>query len=308
MISVAMATYNGAEFVHKQIDSILSQTIQDFELIISDDCSTDETWQIVIEYASKDKRIKISRNEENIGYRRNFEKLVLQCKGDFIAFCDQDDIWFPNHLEVLYSNIGNFDACSADAEIIDAKGLPLHRRLSDFTQLRYWSPKALVQAYTYMYYRNPFPGCNTMYRTSFLLQAYPIYCDTIQLHDTWADTLACIYGKGINYVNEVIMYYRFHSNSVTAGSKRTLSQSPIRCLLRKFISGIQSHKFRYVKDRKQYCEEIYKRKYILNKEQSDFVNQAYKYHSRRDTLLGRFKNLLFDLKHYQKIYNSKILW
>lgn len=303
MISIAMATFNGAKYICEQIDSILLQTIQDFELVINDDCSTDNTWEIVNDYALKDKRIRIFKNTENIGYRRNFEKLVMQCEGDFIAFCDQDDIWLPNHLEVLYNNIGNFDACSADAAIINAEGLPMHRKLSDFTRLKHWPTKALEQAYTYFYYRNPFPGCNTMYRASFLLQAYPINDNTIQLHDTWADALACISGKGINYVNEVIMYYRFHDSSVTAGSKKTLRQSPIKCFLRKFISGPQSSNFRYVKDRKQYCEEIFNRKFVLNQEQTDFLNQAYRYHSRRNSLLGRFQNMLFDITHYKNIYN-----
>lgn len=307
MISIAMATFNGAKYIHEQIDSILQQTMHNFELIICDDCSTDDTWEIVKGYAAKDNRIKVLKNFENLGYRRNFENLVSHCKGEFIAFCDQDDIWCPNHLEVLYKNMGDFDVCSADAEIIDAEGLPLlDRKLSDFTQLKLWPSKALEQAYTFFYYRNPFPGCNTMYRASFLLQAYPISCDTIQLHDTWADTLACIYGHGINYVNEVIMYYRFHANSVTAGSKKTHHQSPVRCMLRKFVTGSKSHNFRYVTDRKQYCEEIYKREFVLNEEQLLFLSQAYKYHLRRDSLLGRFQNLLFDIKHFKKIYNTSL--
>ncbi len=73
-ISIALATYNGEKFIHKQIDSILSQSIDDFELIVCDDCSLDNTYSILEEYAQQDKRIKIYRNEHNLGFLKNFEK------------------------------------------------------------------------------------------------------------------------------------------------------------------------------------------------------------------------------------------
>lgn len=76
MISIAMATYNGEKYLREQIDSILNQTIQDFELIVCDDCSTDTTWNILLDYQSQDKRIKCYRNEENLGFKKNFEKAI----------------------------------------------------------------------------------------------------------------------------------------------------------------------------------------------------------------------------------------
>ena len=71
-----MATYNGEKYLREQIDSILSQTIRDFELIVCDDCSTDNTWDILQKYQSQDKRIKCYRNEENLGFKKNFEKAI----------------------------------------------------------------------------------------------------------------------------------------------------------------------------------------------------------------------------------------
>ena len=303
MISIAMATYNGTRYIREQIDSILRQTIQDFELVICDDCSTDGTLMIVEEYAKKDSRFVVYKNEINLGYRRNFEGLVYKCRGEYIAFCDQDDIWLPNHLEVLFRGIEGRDVSSADAEIIDATGKSMGFKLSDFTRLRYWPQQPLEQGYTYFYYRNPFPGCNTMYRKSFLQKIYPIHNDNIQLHDTFADTMACVLGKGIGYADEVIMLYRFHGNSVTAGSKKDSQQHPMKCLIRKFVSGIGSPRFRYVKDRVHYCEEIYSRRFSLDERQYEFVRNAREYHQRRNSIWGRFLNLLFDIWHYRKIYN-----
>lgn len=106
MISIAMATYNGEKYLREQLDSILVQTISDFELIICDDCSNDSTRKILSEYAKKDSRIKVIFNEQNLGFVKNFEKTISFCNGEYIAFSDQDDIWLPNHLEVLLSEIG----------------------------------------------------------------------------------------------------------------------------------------------------------------------------------------------------------
>ena len=115
MISIAMATYNGEKYLREQIDSILNQTIQDFELIVCDDCSTDTTWNILQDYQSQDRRIKCYRNEENLGFKKNFEKAIGLCTGEYIALSDQDDIWLPEHLEKLVNIIGNADlACGTE--------------------------------------------------------------------------------------------------------------------------------------------------------------------------------------------------
>ena len=82
LVSVAMATYNGERFIKEQIDSILRQTIQSIEIVICDDCSTDNTWEILQEYAKYDLRFKIYRNDTNLGFCKNFEKAISLCHGD----------------------------------------------------------------------------------------------------------------------------------------------------------------------------------------------------------------------------------
>ena len=105
-VSIALATYNGEKYLREQLDSILSQSIQDFELVACDDCSTDSTLKILNEYAEKDFRVKVFTNEKNLGFKKNFEKAIFLCSGDYIALSDQDDIWTENHLQVLLENIG----------------------------------------------------------------------------------------------------------------------------------------------------------------------------------------------------------
>ena len=104
MIGIAMTTYNGEKYLKEQIDSILNQTVSDFELIVCDDVSSDSTMDILNDYAEKDDRVHVFRNEENLGFLKNFEKAIRICLdrgAEYVALADQDDIWAENHLEVL---------------------------------------------------------------------------------------------------------------------------------------------------------------------------------------------------------------
>jgi glycosyltransferase involved in cell wall biosynthesis len=98
MFSIILATYNGEKYIKQQIDSILNQDYKDFELLIQDDCSSDATVAILKDYAGKDLRIQIFKNEKNLGYTKNFLSLLAKTKGEYIVFCDQDDVWVNNRL------------------------------------------------------------------------------------------------------------------------------------------------------------------------------------------------------------------
>ncbi len=99
-VSVVVATHNGAKYIEEQIRSIALQTLAPFELIISDDASTDNTLEIVEDVLSDcDIRTKVVRNERALGFRDNFLNACLLTQGDFIAFSDQDDVWHPTKLE-----------------------------------------------------------------------------------------------------------------------------------------------------------------------------------------------------------------
>lgn len=110
-ISVVMCTYNGEGFIREQLDSILQQTIPVDEIIIQDDCSTDCTYDILLEYTQKYPFIKIYQNNPNIGINANFFNAISKAKGDFIAISDQDDIWCKNKLELQIKSIGDNLLC-----------------------------------------------------------------------------------------------------------------------------------------------------------------------------------------------------
>lgn len=98
-VSVLIPAYNYAKYLPEAIESILIQTFEDFEVIIVDNCSTDNTEEIVMEYLQKDKRIQYFKNEENIGPYRNYNQCLLYASGEYIKFLNADDKFAPTLLE-----------------------------------------------------------------------------------------------------------------------------------------------------------------------------------------------------------------
>lgn len=131
--SIALCTYNGARFLNEQLKSFAEQSRLPDELVVSDDCSTDETVLLLEAFAaSAPFPIHIVRNPKNLGYSRNFTETVLRCSGDIIALSDQDDVWFPNKLERLeevFQAIPELQGVFSDGEIIDDNSKPVGRTL-----------------------------------------------------------------------------------------------------------------------------------------------------------------------------------
>lgn len=100
MVSIITPCYNAGTFIGDAIESVLSQTYQDWEMIIVDDCSTDNSAEIVQEYANKDHRIVFLRTEAPSGSPAKPRNIAIEnAKGRFIAFLDSDDVWLPTKLE-----------------------------------------------------------------------------------------------------------------------------------------------------------------------------------------------------------------
>ena len=99
-VSVVMGTHNGAKHIREQLESIQGQSVSPLEIIISDDDSTDGTREVLEAAARRDSRIRLTRNCPALGFSENFLRAAALAVGDLIAFCDQDDIWAPEKLEL----------------------------------------------------------------------------------------------------------------------------------------------------------------------------------------------------------------
>ena len=119
-VSVAIPVYNSAKQLAVTLDSLAHQTMpaSDFEIICVNDCSTDNTWSILQQYADKDERVKPYRNEYNLGHTLNFGKAISLCKGEYIALSDQDDIWETDKIASLIENVGDVVLIYHDSDFI----------------------------------------------------------------------------------------------------------------------------------------------------------------------------------------------
>ena len=125
-VSVITASYNCAKFIEESIKSVLNQTYDNLELIIIDDCSTDNTDEIIKKYLS-DQRIRYLKNEKNSGAAVSRNYALREAKGKWIAFLDSDDLWLPEKLElqVNFMKYHNYNFSYTSYEEIDENGKPL---------------------------------------------------------------------------------------------------------------------------------------------------------------------------------------
>lgn len=128
LVSIGLPIYNGAKFVRQAFDSILAQTFVDFELIVSDNASTDDTYQICEEYAAKDGRIRLFRNELNMGATFNYNRVFELARGKYFRHAAHDDLLAPTNIErcveVLEAN-PNVVLCYPRMQRIDEHGTPI---------------------------------------------------------------------------------------------------------------------------------------------------------------------------------------
>ena len=141
-ISIGLPVYNGQDLIREAIDSMLAQTYSDFELVISDNASTDESETICREYAAQDNRVKYCRSEENVGAAANFRKVLHLSSSKYFKWIGVDDHCAPSYLEQTKQILDSRDdvvVCCSKVDIIDGEGKTL-RKYEDAQELPQSSP------------------------------------------------------------------------------------------------------------------------------------------------------------------------
>lgn len=294
MISIALASYNGEKYIREQLDSILNQTIQDFEIVVCDDVSTDSTWNILQEYQKKDSRFKIYRNEQNLGFKKNFEKAISLCKGDYIALSDQDDVWAENHLEVLKSQIGDYMLSCGNSLIINGDGESKGYDLKKLEKFDVVPENNLDFAYKIFFCGNPLQGACMLLKREFLDTALPIP-EGVGYHDAWFAAVASIQDNLI-YTPIIINNYRQHDRNVTSYFNKDKN-----IILKNIISKSQEN------DRLAYCLALKKRikTNSLPNEHVLLLEKICWYYESLSKRKNKFRLAFFRFANYSKIYSTK---
>lgn len=218
-LSVAMCTYNGARFLREQLASVAAQTRTPDELIVCDDCSQDETPQIVEAFAvSAPFDVRLQRNAANVGSTKNFEQAVGLCGGQIIALSDQDDVWLPEKLETLETELVRTPTAGlvfSDADVVDERLRPLGYRLWQATgEANFGEAKQKLfregLAFDVLLTGNVVTGATMAFRAAYKELVLPIPGDTSLIHDGWIAMLIAAVSD-VAFVARPLVKYRQHA-------------------------------------------------------------------------------------------------
>ena len=254
-VDILLATYNGEKYITEQIESILNQTYKDFRLLISDDCSTDNTRQIISEYVKKDKRIIVYTQKENIGVVQNFEFLMKKVENDYFMFSDQDDIWKENKIEITLNKLENANASLvySDLEVVDSD--------LNITYESYWKLKGIYQKikkynnFDSLYLNNFVTGCTIIAKKELIDKALPLPKNSkYVLHDYWLALIASQEGN-IEYVEESLIKYRQHKNNKVGSKKKSDTIEKFEEMRELFIDVKKQHFNVFIENEKTFKDE-----------------------------------------------------
>jgi glycosyltransferase involved in cell wall biosynthesis len=206
LISIALCTFNGEKYLRKQLDSLVSQTYPNLEIVAVDDQSTDQTWEILQEYHHRYPKFTCLRNSSNLGLQRNFEKALKHCHGEWIAISDQDDIWDKDKIQKLYDISHGNILVYHDSEFIKENEESMDIFMSEkLNFVRGKNPKPFLLF-------NCVSGHSMLFHHSLLEKALPF--PEVGFYDHWLAFVASHWGN-IDFIQEPLVKYRQHSNNVT---------------------------------------------------------------------------------------------
>lgn len=212
VIDILLATYNGEKYLEEQIESLEKQTFKDFRILIRDDGSTDSTQLIINKLCQQYSNIiQIDDNEICGSPQKNFFQILKYATSDYIMFCDQDDVWLPNKIDISYNEIKKYDDIATlvctdsilvneNLQNIDSNKLQTSKKYTDFSKLLLG---------------NCFMGCTMMLNKKLysMITNVPEEC---LMHDVWVTLLASSLGK-IIIIPKKCMLYRQHGNNCVGG-------------------------------------------------------------------------------------------
>jgi len=283
-VDILLATYNGSKYVEEQLNSILNQTWDDFNLIISDDCSTDETRSILAEYDGQS-NVTIYYQKSNLGYKKNFEFLTSKITSEYCMFSDQDDVWESNKIEEMMKVMmsGKYSLVYCDLKIVDQNLNEIHpsmiRFMNKLQQCNFNDFRSIT-------IDNVVSGCALLTKKEIIDKAVP-FANSPFVHDWWLAVIATQVGS-IFYLDKALVKYRQHVNNVIG------------------IKSQQKEKFSFFDYRNQLIEfkvnqfkECNKRRDVFTEEYKVIIDTALEYFANINT---RKYNAIQKIKMFNTIY------
>jgi len=217
-IAIIMTAYNGADYLPQQLSSILEQTYRDWRLFIRDDNSSDNTLNIIEEYANRHtEKIKMIEGERrNVGIPQSFLLLLNNVQSDYIMFCDQDDVWLPDKIQNTFNKMREIEdrygentpaLIHTDLAVVAEDLRVLSDSFWDYQHLNPEKGKTLNR----LLVQNVITGCTVMINKA-LKSKIHFFPEQAIMHDWWTALVAAAFGK-IDYVPMPTILYRQHDES-----------------------------------------------------------------------------------------------
>lgn len=304
-VDILLTTYNSKiEYLKEQLDSILNQTYKNFKLIISDDCSpNEEVRKVLKEYEQKDNRIQLYFQQQNLGYTKNFEFVLTKSTADYIAFCDHDDIWYPNKIEESLRTLKekNVDLVYCDARQIDENGKILHE-----SYLRYKNMPILDGKYQkeiLPFSRHIAIGCSQLFTKRVKDFMIP-FTENTMAHD-WHSLYIANALNGVYCIDKPLFGYRLHGNNAFGG--RSFKQN-VKMWKEKNGNSYNS----YLKYRYRAITETYLAGVLMCENYRNRISEYIKIYSKEINNKNDFNKQLKSekeiIEYFKKAQKSKFLY
>lgn len=229
MIDILLASYNGEKYIAEQIESILDQTYKDWFLYIKDDCSTDNTVNIINAYEKRYRdKIKVVVSDKPTGSAKdNFFSILQYSKSDYIMTCDQDDVWIPEKIEITYNKMKEAENSYKDIPILvhtDLKVADENLNIISDSLLKMQNLDSSRDKLNNLLVQNIVTGCTVMVNRKLLDYIMTIPKNAI-MHDWWMALIAASLGK-IKFIEKPTVLYRQHNHN-DVGAKNVNSANYI---------------------------------------------------------------------------------
>ena len=258
-IDILLATYNGEKYLKEQIDSILNQTYKNIRLIVSDDCSKDETSIILKEYEKTDDRVKVYIQQQNLGVVKNIEFLLNKVESKYYMLSDQDDFWLENKVEKSLEKLRATDAdlVFGDLEVVDKDLNTMYDSFGDYMKLNDKIHK-YINSDRLNYIYNCVTGCTVLAKKETIDYILPLpIVSKYVIHDYWIGLMVSIHGK-VAYMDEKYIKYRQHGNNQVGTDKISEGMNNLEDIRKLFINVKLGVFKTYVENNERFPEKLRK--------------------------------------------------
>jgi glycosyltransferase involved in cell wall biosynthesis len=205
LVSIVLCTYNGESFLAQQMETLLMQTYPRLEIVVCDDASTDDTYSLLQNFAARDQRIRLYRNEHNIGFNKNFEQAIRYATGAWCAISDQDDLWAENKLEKMMRHSANCTLVHCSSNQFSTGKKP-----SAKPNRHYQKFEGNDARKNFLY--NTFEGHCLLFKREVALESMPFPEEVY--YDWWLGMNATVRG-GVCWIPEVLTFRRLHEHNAS---------------------------------------------------------------------------------------------